>query len=330
VKCPEHGVRQVPVPWAEGSGRFTSLFERLAIDVLKETSTQGGAEILRLSWDEAWHILDRAVARGRARKEPQPIARIGIDEKAIAKGHEYLTLVYDIDRSCVDGIEEGRKKESLDAYFAGLTREQVEGIDAVAMDMWEPYILSVQEHVPGASEKIVHDRFHIMKHMVDAVNNVRKQEHRTLLKAEDETLKGTKNLWLYSRENVPPRHRTRFAALGAQDLATGRAWSIKENLRRLWDYVSPAWAAKHWKRWYCWATHSRLEPVIRTARMIKARLKNVLTYVRHRITNAVAEGLNSKIQTIKQMACGFRNKEHFKTAIYFRVLRRICGCGVGA
>ena len=124
--------------------------------------------------------------------------------------------------------------------------------------------------------------------------------------------------------HLPPNHGLEqgklYAAckrLKAQDLATGRAWAIKENLRRLWGYVSRTWAVKHWKSWNFWATHSRLAPVIRVARMIQNHLTNILTYFGHRITNAVSEGLHSKIQTIKQMACGFRNREHFKTAIYF-------------
>lgn len=317
VKCPEHGVKQVAVPWAEGNARFTSLFERMAIDVLQETSVEGGASLLRLSWDQAWHIMERAVARGRARKEAKPIARIGVDEKAVAKRHQYFTLVYDIDGGCVEDIQEGRKKESLDAYFTQLTSDQLDGIEAVAMDMWEPFVSSVKEHLPDAEEKIVFDRFHIMKHMVDAVNDVRKQEHRALMKEEDETLKGTRNLWLYSSENVPVEKRRVFSTLRALDLATGRAWAIKENLRRLWSYVSEAWARKHWKHWYFWATHSQLKPVIKVARMIQSHLVNVLTYTKHRITNAVAEGVNSKVETVKKMACGYRNKQHFKTAIYF-------------
>lgn len=317
VQCPVHGVRQVPLPWAEGRGRFTSLFERLAIDVLRETSVTGAMRILRISWDEAWLILERAVQRGQARRERIPVKRMGVDEKAIAKGHKYLTLIYDLEAGSVIHIADDRKKESLDGYLTSLWLEERNGIEAIAMDMWEPYFQSVLQHVPGAADKIVNDRFHIMKHMVDAVNDVRKREHRTLMKEGDETLKGSKNMWMYSKENLPEKQRRQFAALRSQDLATGRAWSIKENLRRLWEYTSRAWAEKHWKSWYFWATHSRLAPVIRVARMIQNHLHTVLNYIDHRITNAGAEGLNSKIQTIKQMACGFRNKENFKTAIYF-------------
>lgn len=139
--------------------------------------------------------------------------RIGVDEKAAAKGHRYLTLVCDLDGGTVEHIAEDRTQASLDGYYAGLTQEQLDGIEAVAMDMWEPYIQATQAQVPEADEKIVFDRFHIMGHIGKAVDTVRKQEHRALMASGDETLKGSKYLWLYSRENVPERRRDKFAAL---------------------------------------------------------------------------------------------------------------------
>lgn len=317
VKCTRHGVRQVKLPWAEPHARFTMMFERFAIDVFRETNVSGAMRILRISWDEAWHLMERAVARGQRAKKPAVVATIGVDEKAVAKGQTYLTLVCDIDRGTVEYIGDDRKQESLDGYFMSLTERQRSGIEAVAMDMWEPFVKSVRAHVPDADSKLVFDRFHIMQHMTDAVNTVRKREHRDLLAMGDETLKGSRQLWLYGLENVPDKHIEHFEALRNSTLKTARAWALKEHLRLLWTYSSRGWGERCWDFWYSWATRSRLKPVLETAAMIKRHLANVLTYFAHRITNAVAEGLNSKIQTIKQMACGFRNRNNFKTAIYF-------------
>jgi transposase len=317
VDCPEHGVRQIRVPWAEPKSRFTILFERLAIEVLKETDVLGAARILRISWDEAWHLIQRAVARGQARKEKRAVRRVGVDEKSAAKGHDYLTIVCDLEEATVEYIADDRKQESLDQYFHQLTPEQREAIEAVGMDMWEPYVRSVSAHLPGAAEKIVFDKFHIIRHLVQAVDRVRRREHRAQAAIGDSRLSGTKYLWLYSEENLPEKHRDRFQSLRAADLKTARAWALKEVLRALWGYWSRGWAARFFARWYFWATHSRLKPMIEVARMLKRHLANVLTYFRHRVTNAVAEGLNSKIQTIKKRAYGFRNREHFKLAIYF-------------
>ena len=317
MQCATHGVVQVQVPWAEPKARFTRLFERLAIDVLRECSVTGATQILGLSWDEAWHLMERAVERGQARKVPGILPHLGVDEKAIAKGQRYLTLVCDLQAGTVEYVGAERKQESLAAYYQTLSVEQRRGIEAVAMDMWEPYIQATRTHVPEADDKIVFDRFHLMTYLGQAVDTVRKQEHRDRLARGDATLTGTKYLWLYSREHLPPRRRQEFHALRRLELKVGRAWAIKETLRQLWHYRYPGAARRFWQRWYFWATHSRLKPIQEAAATLKRHLTNILTYCRHRITNAVTEGLNSKIQTIKKLACGFRNFEHFKTAIYF-------------
>jgi transposase len=318
VECPEHGVVNVSVPWAEARSRFTLLMERLIIEVIEQCSTVTGAcELLRISWDEAFGVMERAVARGQARKEKLPLRHVGVDEKAFRKGHSYMTVVCDLERSTVEYVAEERTAASLAGYFQGLSPEQLAAIEAVGMDMWEPYVKATLECVPLAADKIVFDRFHIMKHMNEAVDTVRRQEHRTLTAEGCELLKGTKHWWLYAYDNVPDKHLRAFEAVRDQNLQTSRAWAIKETLRELWEYRSVAWARKFFRDWFGWAKRSKLAPVKKVADMLRGRLDNILTYCRHQITNGVAEGLNSKIMSIKRKACGFRNKENFKTAIYF-------------
>jgi transposase len=300
VSCLLHGTRQVRVPWALPGARFSLAFERHAIDTLLEADVLGAARLLRISWDEAWGIMERAVERGHQAKKRRIIARLGVDEKAVAKRHRYVTLISDLDRGTVEFIADDRKIASLDAYYESLTVRQLAGIRAVAMDMWEPFITSTWKYVPRAWAKIVFDRFHIMQHMTKAVDDVRKAEHRRLQAGGDQTLKGTKYFWLFSEENLPEKYAERFALLKALNLKTGRAWAIKESLRALWGYRRKGWAKRFWKQWYHWATHSRLKPVVKVARMLKSHLTNVLTYCDHRITNATSEGLNSKIQTVKK------------------------------
>jgi Transposase len=147
---------------------------------------------------------------------------------------------------------------------------------------------------------LVFDRFHIMQHMNEAVDAVRKEEHQLLMADDIDLLKGTKYLWLFAEENIPEKMVERFEFVRDMNLKTGRAWAIKEALRDLWDYRRKGWAELYWKPWYFWATHSRLKPVKKVAQMIRRHLPNVLTYFDHRITNAVSEGLNSKIQTVKK------------------------------
>jgi transposase len=318
VQCEEHGVVQVAVPWAEEHGRFTLLMERMIIQALLACqTTQGACELMRISWDQAWHVTERAVARGQARKEAVVTPQIGVDEKAFRKGHSYMTVVNDIHRGTVEFVTEDREKASLERYFATLSEEQRSGIKGVAMDMWEPYVQATLEALPLAKEKIVFDRFHIMQHMTKAVDQVRKGEHRQLSSAGDERLKKTKYLWLTREKNLSEEQEASFEELKNSALKTARAWGIKENLANLWSYTSPGWAKRFFGQWYQWAIRSRLEPVKKVAAMIRRRLENVVTYCKHFITNAVAEGLNSKIMSIKRRAGGFRNGENFKTAIYF-------------
>lgn len=305
------------LPWAQSGSRFTNLFEALAVNVLLAANVKKAAEILRITWDEAWHLMERAVIRGRAAKISEMPSRIGVDEKAITKGHRYMTLVCDLKESTVEYIGEDRKETSLAAYFEAFPEESRKGIEAISLDMWPAFINACRDKVPGADGKMVFDRFHIMRHVVEAVDKVRKQEHRRLMQAGDNTLTKSKYLWLTNPANMTDKAKARFAELKTAELKTGRAWALKEALRELWGYKSETWATKFWKRWYFWATHSRLAPMIAAAKLIARHLPNVLTYFTHRITNAVAEGLNSKIATVQKRACGYRNPNHFKIAVYF-------------
>lgn len=317
IDCPEHGKLQTTLPWAQAGSRFTALFEALAIDMLKAANVKRAAELLRLTWDEAWGVMERAVYRGRSAKPRTIPARIGVDEKAIAKGHHYMTLVSDLQEGTIEYVGEERTEHSLGAYFAAFTPGQLAELEAICMDMWPAYINATTAAVPAAEDKIVFDRFHIMQHVLRALDLVRRRENKTLRADGDERLLRTKYLWLRSMENLTDAAAQRFAELRRSTLKTARAWAMKENLRMLWDFERRPWAEKFFRRWFFWATHSRLTPMVEVARTLKRHLHNVLTYYAHRVTNAVAEGMNSKIATIQKRACGFRNRDHFKIAIYF-------------
>ncbi len=318
LKCPDHGVRQVRLPWAEPHARFTLLFERFAIDVLLETSIQAAKRILRISWDEAWHLMARAVQRGLERKPERIVALTGVDEKSAGKGQKnYITVISDLERGTVEEVTVGRDSASLETYFHGLTEEQLAGIDAVSMDMAGTYIAAVTRTFSDGREKIVFDRYHIMKHVGEAVDAVRKQEHKAL--GDASILTGTRYLWLYAHENLPMRYWEQLWRLRDCDLKTARAWAIKENIRHLWRYKSLTWAEKYWEKWYFWATHSRLEPIKKAAKTLKKHHYGIMNFFKHRISNGPVEGINSRIATLWKAACGFRNKARLRTVILFHL-----------
>jgi len=213
AECPEHGVRVVKLPWAEASSRFTALFEALAIEWLKAASQKAVGEQLGLSWDEIHGIMERAVERGLKRREAESVAKIGVDEKAFRKGHSYFTLVNDLERGRVLCVAEGRQQASLDGFWKTLSEEQKQDIEAVAMDRWDPYVASVREHVPGAEKKIVFDKFHIAQHLGEAVDRVRRWEHKTLKAAGDDRLTGTRYDWLWRPARSTARCLPRTSSL---------------------------------------------------------------------------------------------------------------------
>jgi transposase len=261
TRCPAHGVRVVKLPWAEPSSRFTALFEALAIAWLRSASQKAVGDQLGLSRDEVHGIMDRAVRRGLARRQAEPVPRLGVDEKAFRKGHKYMTVVNDLERGRVLYVAEDRKQESLDGFWGTLTEGQLNGIEAVAMDMWDPYVNPVSAHVADAARKIVFDKFHVAQHLGMAVDEVRRKENKALRAGGDDRLKGTRYDWLRNPAEMDPQDRRAFAALRNSELKTARAWALKETAMNLYSYVYEGPARKHFKWWYGWAMRSRLEPV---------------------------------------------------------------------
>lgn len=320
VNCPCDGVLQINVPWAERGSRFTAMFESLAIDWLQEASVSAVSRRLRITWDALDGILQRAVLRGLARRSAEPVSRLGVDETAYQKRHEYVTVVNDLDRGRVLYVADDRTESSLGMFFASLTAEQLSGIEAVAMDMWKPYMKATRTHVSGWETKICFDRFHVSKHLGEAVNMVRKREHRERAATGDTRLKGTRHLWLMGpprRRELSAERRREFDTLRSSTLKVARAWAMKEMARGLWAYSYRGWAEKGWQRWLGWASRSRLAPMQRAGAMVKEHLWGIINAVVKGVTNATSESLNAKIQRVKKNACGYRNRERFRMAIYF-------------
>lgn len=316
IKCEDHKTLTLDVPWAAEMGRFTKLFERLAIDMLQATKNRkSAAELLRISWDEANGIMQRAVKRGMERRTDEEMPYIGIDEKSFLKGHKYATIMTDIAGKRVLEVSENRDTVAVDTVWKSLSSKQIKGIKAVSMDFWQAFISGAETYAPEAA--IVHDKFHIMKYMNEAVDAVRKEEHRTLMSNKNISLKGHKYLFLKNKTDFTKENKKDFRDLNIDQLAVGRAWNRRELLRGLWNYSYEKSARTFFNKWYFSATHSRLKPVIKVAKMIKKYLENILTYLKHRITNGFAEGMNSVIQHIKSTARGFRNFQNYRIAILF-------------
>lgn len=317
TECAEHGIKTMSMPWAGKHSRFTQLFEAFAINVmLASRSLQEAGKLLRLEWHQLHGIIKRAVERGLERRENDEIAWVGMDEKSFRKGHNYVSIMNDLEHSRVLDVVEGREGNAADKLIAkALDEEQREMVCGVAIDMSAPYIAAIRRHLPHAD--IVHDKFHIAKHLNEAVDKTRRKEHRKLLKNKDERLKGTKYSWLKGMEHLSDESLAQVESLAKAELGVAKAWYIKELFRHFWTRRDVAFARSYFERWYKEAFKTGLPEIQKVARMLKKHLENILTYFECYITNAVSEGLNSKIQTIKANARGFRNFENYRTSILF-------------
>jgi transposase len=314
--CANCGIKTVAVPWAGKHSRFTLMFEAFAIEVLLACGNVSAAcTLLKLDWSAADAIMKRAVGRGLVRRDTETVTRVGIDEKSFGKGQDYVSVMTDIDGGRVLDVVRGRDRDAADALWKSLPERQRGKIKAVAMDMWRAYISATKSHAKQAD--IVFDRFHVSKHLNEAVDQVRRKENKALRSQDDDSLTGTKQLWLFNPGNLSRKRRAELAELRRLGLATGRAWAIKEQLRRFWEYKYEGSARKFFDWWHGWAVRSRLKPIAGAAKMLKRHLDGLLNYIGHGITNAVSEGFNSKIQHVKYSARGFRSFANYRTRILF-------------
>jgi transposase len=317
VNCPEHGVKQLKVSWAEARSGFTAMFEAIVIDWLKEASTSAVARLLRMTWDEVDGIMGRAVERGLVRRKAEPLVHIGIDETSFQKRHEYVTVIYDCDRTRVVEVLDDRTQDSIEGFYWDTRFEHLESIKSVSMDMWKNYIKATLSHIPDAENKICFDRFHVAKHIGDAVSKVRVTENAELLQAGDKQLKGTRYLWLQNPENMKPRNLLRFNELRKTTLRVARAWAMKDMARRMWGYRTRGWAKRGWQRLLDWMSRSRLPPMVKVGETIRTHLWGIVNAIVLGVTNAHLESVNAKIQALKKQACGYRSRPRFRNAILF-------------
>jgi len=319
VECKEHGVVTVEVPWAEPGSGFTALFEALVIDWLKTAAVSAVAERLRLSWNAVDGIMQRAVRRGLSRRKALQPKRLSVDETAYRKGHDYITVVTDQESGTVLHVAEDRLTTSLGSFYEQLDEDQLNGIEVVCMDMWPAYIKATREAIKGADLKIAFDRFHVAQYLGKGVDQVRRDEHRQLLKDGDQQLKGSKYQWLRNPTNMDWHQRRAFTSLRQSSLKTARAWAMKEFAANLWHYEHRTWALKGWKRLLNWMVRSRLAPMKKVAATLKNHLWGIINAVVLKADNSHAESINSRIKTVKTRARGFRNKRRFRDAIYFHL-----------
>lgn len=317
VNCSEHGVKTVKIPWAEKHARHTLLFEQLVLSLYKEMSVKAVAKLLRVSWRTVWNIVERAVWRGLDRRGALALHYIGVDEKAIARRHRYATIVCDLERRRVVWVGIGRDSAQLASFLSSLTPQERDALAAIATDMWPAYQRAIADLIPNGLDRVVYDKFHAVQVVTTALDAVRRSEHREFSSQGDRSLTGTRWLWLTSTTRMNQSMRDRFEKVRTISRRTARAWTLKEAFLEIWKLPTRKDAETYFKRWYNWAIRSGLPPMKKAAQKIARHVEQLFNYYDHPVTTALNESLNAQIETIKRVAHGIKNPEHFRAAIYF-------------
>ena len=314
VACPRCGVRVEDYPWAAPWARVTKPLARAVVVLARQLSGSDTARHYHLNWKTVATLIRRTVDYGRRHRKRRPLHLLGIDEVSRRKGHNYMTVVYDLERRVLLWVGPERTVETLDDFFRPLGRRRCATIRVVCMDMWKPYLRAVREHAPQA--QILFDRFHLVRHLNHAVDEVRRSEVRRLTGEQKVAIKATRFLLLKNPWNMTIDEKERLSTLVQWNMPVVRAYFLKEMFQMFWEYKQPARAEAHLRRWIYSAVRSRLKPFKAFVRLLRRHLDGVLAWTRVRISNGAVEGMNNKIKLVSHRSFGFRGAKNYIAAIY--------------
>lgn len=320
VDCPRcQAVVVEEVPWGDGKRTLTRAYMLFLARWARRLSWKETAGAFRTSWEKVFDAVEHVVTFGLEHRVLGQIDAIGVDEIQYAKGHKYLTLVYQIDLGVTRLLWVGRERtiESFRGFFTVIGDEIASQIVFVCSDMWEPYLKVIREKCSEALHIL--DRFHIVAKMNKALDEVRSSESRRI-QSEGRTpvLKKSRWLLLKREENLKDDQRFRLRDLLRYNLATVRAYLLKEAFQQLWDYNSPAWAGKFLDEWCRQVMRSRIEPMKKIARSLREHRELILNYFRAQklLSSGVVEGLNNKAKVTMRRSYGFRTFRALELALY--------------
>ena len=320
VDCEECGVRVERVPWAEGKSPVTKPFALFLARWAKRLSWEETAKSFCTTWDTVFRSVKQTVEYGLKHRQLDGITAIGVDEIQYGKGHQYLTLVYQINagirRLLFVGKE--RKAKTLLRFFRDFGKERCEKLEFVCSDMWKAYIKVIKKKAPDALHIL--DRFHIVQKLGKAIDKIRSAEVKRLAAEgyDEEVLKHTKYCFLKKEENLTEKQKTKLTDVLQYDLKSVRAYLLKESFQLFWNYKSPYWAEWYLNKWCARAMRSRLEPIKDFVRTLRRHQPLIMNWFKaqKQYSSGIVEGLNRKINLVTRKSYGFRNYEVLKIALF--------------
>lgn len=312
VRCATCGVKLIDVSWARAGSGFTLLFEALVMMLVKEMPVAAVARMVGEHDTRLWRILHHYVDEARKEADFSEVESVGMDEKASRRGHNYLTLFVDVERSRLLFATETREASTVGAFRHDLEQHggNASAIKEFCLDMWPAYLKGIRDSFPSAS--VTFDKFHVMKLLNEAVDKVRRAEQR-----ERPELKRSRYIWTTNPENLSPDQFALLDVLNLKrlNLKTARAYHMRLAFQEFWS-ADVKTARTILKSWYFWATHSHLQPMIHFAHMLRRHEDGILRWIESRISNGILEGINSLLQAAKAKARGYRSNRNFIAMAY--------------
>ena len=311
IDCADCGVRLVPVPWARPGSGFTLLFEAMAMTLVTAMPVRAAARIVREHDTRLWRVVIHYVEAALARADFSDVMRIAVDETAAKRGHDYITLFVDIDARRVLFIADGKDANTVAAFADDLEAHggDASHIKEVCIDMSAAFIKGVTDNLTEA--EITFDKFHAVKLVNDAVDEVRRIESKSRPE-----LKRSRYLWLKNERNLSAEQRGTLGALNRMHLKTARAYQLRLAFQEIYQQPTHGWGELFLERWYSWAIRSRLEPMKQAARTVMRHRDGILRWFDSKIANGLIEGINSLVQAAKAKARGYRSTRNLKAITY--------------
>jgi transposase len=318
VNCKRCGIVVEELPWASGKHQLTKVYMQFLAHWARKLSWKETATSFRTSWEQVCHAVEYVVSWGLEHRTLAPIRAIGVDEIQYAKGHKYLTLVYQIDTGFSRLLWVGKERtvEAFEGFFAMIGEDITSKIEFVCSDMWKPYLRVIREKCSQALHIL--DRFHIVAKMNDALDDVRAAESRRMAQEGHEPLL-KKSRWcvLKRKEKLTPQQKFRLRDL-RYNLQTVRAYLLKEDFQQFWEYNSPTWAGMCLDFWCHQTMRSRIEPMKKIARMLRAHRELLLNYFKAKkeFSSGIVEGFDNKAKVTMRKSYGFRTFRITELALY--------------
>lgn len=305
-------MKRETLSWLAKSARFTQQFEDRIGELCREMSVKRVAELHNLKWDQVWR-MEKSYMRRLVEQNPpcKELRAIGIDEISVRKGHTYSIVVADLERKRPIWLGgEGRTEQDMQLFFDGIGTERCERIELAVMDMWKPFRKATLKNAPNA--QIIYDKFHIMHHLADALDQVRRSEYKRVNEKERKYIKGQRYTLLSHKSNLDIEGRKALRMLLKANKRLNKAYLLKESFGQLWDYNNPVWARKFFDNWKSQLRWQRLKSFEKFAAMIERHWDGIVSYCQpdHKVSLGFMEGLNNKIRLIQRRAYGIKDKEY--------------------